>query len=209
LAGAAAAAFGAAAGIAHGIGERGRFDARQWHNSPIERDEDGSFGRATRVVIPSLDRSLTVSELRVLASARGAKRLIACNDRACCPHGVDDMIRDHKKHAAYQSMQLIAKLNELPDLKRAAHFVSGPLADCASMARRVKDLKPSVELAREHNVDTASMMNRLTKHSQMKDKIYQALEHLLEDFGQEHSRSKTVQHRIQRSESAAGKGGRR
>lgn len=90
----------------------------------------------------------------------------------------------------------------------AAHLVANPLADCASMACRVKDLKPSVELAREPNVGIVSMMNRLTKHGQMKDKIHQALEHLLEELGHEHSRYKTVQQRIQRSSNAIGKEGR-
>lgn len=193
LVGLATVAFGASAGLAHGIGERGRFDARSWHKLPASRDDGEGFGRTTRITIPHLDRSLKVSELRVLAAARGAKRLITCNDRRCCLNGLDDMITNHQQHTAYQSMRLVNDLSAQPDLNRAAHFLEGPMGDCLSLARRLIKLKPPAALAEQHKIDVGSMMKRLEKHYEDKSKIYQALERLLEDLGGENSRSKPVQ----------------
>lgn len=202
LVGLATVAFGASAGLAHGIGERGRFDARSWHKLPAEREDGQGFAPPTRIVIPGLDRSFKVSELQVLAGARGAKRLVTCNDRQCCMNGLDDMINNHKKHSAYQSMKLIDNLNAYPDLSRAAHFLEGPMNDCVSLARRLSKLKPPATLAEQHNVNVDSMMKRLEKHYEDKIKIHQALERLLEDLGGENSRSKPVQ----RSSKAARRG---
>jgi hypothetical protein len=60
LVGGAALAFGVVSGVAHGINERGRFDASSWHKPPPQRADDTRFGRPTRISIPGLNRSVTL-----------------------------------------------------------------------------------------------------------------------------------------------------
>src|SRR5260370_24086553 len=103
LVGQAALAFGAISGIAHGVGERERFDARSWHR-PAKKNPDGKGGRAVRILIPGLDRSATIPELELMASARGGRPLVCCNDRACCPHRLQDTKKDPRQPAAYHSI---------------------------------------------------------------------------------------------------------
>jgi hypothetical protein len=81
----AAEAFGAISGFAEGIGERERFDAREWHNAPAPREDDQPFGPTKRIMISGFGRSVTVGELKQLSEARGGRRLVACGDRSCCP----------------------------------------------------------------------------------------------------------------------------
>jgi hypothetical protein len=85
--------FGAISGFAEGVGERERFDAREWHKPPKVRSEDEEFGRSTRIAIPGLGRSVTLTDLRQLHDAKGGRRLIACADRNCCLHGFTDYDR--------------------------------------------------------------------------------------------------------------------
>ena len=184
-------AFGATAGIAHGIGERGRFDASSWHKEPIQKDDGSGFGLTKRMSIPLLDKSLTEPELRILASASGARRLINCGD-LCCSHGLEDMIKDPKRHAIFQSMKLVDELNQKPDLSRAEHYVDDMLVKSVSFANRVAKLKPKQNSVGNSNVNIENLMNRLKKHSEDKSKIHQALERLLEDMGDGYSRSKPL-----------------
>jgi hypothetical protein len=93
LIGLAAVCFGAISGFAEGVGERERFDAREWHKPPKVRSEDEEFGRSTRIAIPGLGRSVTLTDLRQLHDAKGGRRLIACADRNCCLHGFTDYDR--------------------------------------------------------------------------------------------------------------------
>ena len=105
--GVAAVAFGAVSALAHGVGERERFDAAQWHKEPVPRKEGARFGRAIRVSMPGLQGSVTRDELAVLISAKNGRRICACNDRSCCAHGFDDMLKDPKGHGARQESKLL------------------------------------------------------------------------------------------------------
>ena len=173
-------AFGAASGIAVGIGERERFDARGWHKPPPPRKEDDSFGRAVRVALPSLNRSATIKELELLTSATNGKKLLACGDRRCCPHGLKDMIDDPRRHAAYQLFARIEALQKVPDLKRGHYFLNGPIADADRLARQVKQLKPSEEVAVLHDIDVNKLMKRLYDHSRRIEKLRSTLENIHE-----------------------------
>jgi len=203
LAGAAPVAFGVAAGIAHGIGERGRFSAADWHKPPKERDSNGGFGRAKRIVVAGLDRSFTEAELRTLLSAHGARSLIVCQDRDCCAHGFDDMVKDPRRHAARQSLRLMSELATVPDSKRAEHLITGPIADAARLAGRVRRLKPSPSVAEQHGVDSASLGKRLDEHCRTKEKIHDALENLLHERADDLAQSRPV---VIRRTNAAGSG---
>jgi hypothetical protein len=184
-------AFGATAGIAHGIGERGRFDASSWHKEPAINDEGSGFGQTKRMSLPFLDKSLTEPELRTLVSSNRARRLINCGD-LCCSGGLEDMIKDPKRHSIYQSIKLVGELSKQPDLSRADHFVDNMLAKSVSVANRISNLKPKQNSVGNTNVNIESLMKRLKKHSEDKSKIHQALEFFLEDIGDNYSRSKPL-----------------
>lgn len=207
LAGVAPVAFGVAAGIAHGIGERGRFNASDWNRPPKERDPDGGFGRAKRIAVAGLDRSFTEAELRTLLSARGARSLIVCQDRDCCAHGIDDMVRDPKRHAARLSLRLVNELATVPDLKRAEHLVAGPISDTAKLAGRVRKLKPTLAAAEQYGVDPASLRKRLDKHCHDKEKIRDSLENLLHERADDLARSRPVIRRTAAAGSSNFRGG--
>jgi hypothetical protein len=202
LVGQAALAFGAISGIAHGVGERERFDARSWHR-PAKKNPDGKGGRAVRILIPGLDRSATIPELELMASARGGRRLVCCNDRACCPHGLQDMKKDPRQHAAYQSIAAIRDLAAVPDLSRESHFLNGRMAEVDRQARLIKELKFSAEEAKTIKVDSIALTKRLVEHSKQVEKMRLSLEDLHETRGEGAPRGRAVETRIRPSGSTA------
>jgi hypothetical protein len=186
-------AFGAVSGIAHGVGERERFDASSWAKLPPERSEDDQFGRAKRVQVPGLYKSLTIKELDLLEAARGGRRLLGCADRQCCPHGLPDMRDDPRRHAAHQGFEALRRLQAVPDLLREHHFMTGVMVDAARTARQVKMLKPSPEKALELGVDGPGLMKRLVEHSARTERFRAALEKFQEQRGAESPRARPIQ----------------
>lgn len=179
IVGEAALAFGAISGIAHGVGERERFDAGSWHKPPV-KNEDGKGGRAIRVAISGISRSMTVNEVELLASAKGGRKLVVCCDRACCPHGLKNMVEDSRQHAAYQSMQAIEELAGVPDLNRPQHFLQGRMTQVERTARAVKELKMSAGDALEKKIDLEKFQKRLSKHSRDMENMHKTLDDLFE-----------------------------
>jgi hypothetical protein len=167
LVGLASIAFGAVCGLAHGIGERERFDARSWHKPPQPRSDE-SGGPPVRAAVPGLDKSLTVAELKLLAKAREGTRLVVCLDRACCRNGLDDMIRNPRHHAAHQRFERIRELARTPDSNREQHFLDGEMTRVDRTARQVKELRTGEE----------QMTRRLLEHSRRVERLRTTLEHL-------------------------------
>jgi hypothetical protein len=178
LVGLASIAFGAVCGLAHGVGERERFDARSWHVPPQARNDEGG-GPAVRVAVSSLGKSLTLRELELLAKAKGAARLVVCNDRDCCRHGLDDMTQNPRRHAAYQWFARVRDIEGTPDLSRARHFLEGEMTRVDRSARQVKNLK----------IGDEGMTRRLVEHSRRLERMRATLEHLYETRGDDHPRS--------------------
>ena len=191
LTGMAAVAFGAVSGVAHGIAERERFDASGWAKPPAPRDPDADFGRAVRVWIPSLNKSATVKELELLATARNGRRLLGCGDRHCC-HGLEDMLSDPRRHAAYQAFREIRELQAVPDLRREHHFLAGPMAEADRVARQIKQLRPSAAEAEMREIDLDGLMRRLHDHSRKTEKLRTTLEALHEARTDESPRARPV-----------------
>ncbi|HWA18310.1 MAG TPA: hypothetical protein VG757_04885 [Devosia sp.] len=191
----AALAFGAVSGIAHGIGERERFDARSWHKPPPEKKPEAKGGRAVRIHVAGLDRAVTIPELEVMASARGGRGLVCCNDRSCCAHGMQDTLGDPRQHAAYQSLASVRDIAAVPDLKREQHFLSGRMADLDRQARLIKELKFPVEEARARKVNADDLTRRLTTHSKQLEKMRLSLEDLHESRAEGTPRARAVQPR--------------
>lgn len=133
----AAVAFGFVSGIAHGIGERERFDARDWHKPPKEREPDATFGRAVYIPVPGFDRGFRATDLEVIVGAQGGRRLVSCQDRSCCPKGLSSTLDKPKAHIAYQSFKSMGGIFETPDTRRPQHFLD---TDMRTAERKAGDL---------------------------------------------------------------------
>lgn len=187
-------AFGGASGLAHGIMERNQFDARSWHKEPQPRDEDSEFGRTTYVPIPGLGRSLKRNELEYLATARGGKRAVGCQD-ICCAHGVANMVSDTRQHVARQAFAAVEVFTPIPDHNREQFFLEKPLRDTERVARTVKDLRPNPKDAERCGIDEkgmASLAKRLTEHHGRLLKLSDTLTLMHETRGKGAPRAKTA-----------------
>ena len=140
LVGLGALALGVVSGIAHGIGERDRFDARNWHKPPRERKEGGSFGRPTYIPLFGFD---SLPQAGSGNDRRGSQRRrpVACQDRECCPHGLDSMLREPRHHMARQRFAVIDRLGAMPDTRRVEHFLNADLRRAERTARNLARLK--------------------------------------------------------------------
>jgi hypothetical protein len=161
LIGLAAVSFGAIGGFAEGIGELERFDARGWDKPPRTSEDDQEFGRAKRIAVSGFGRSITLSELKLLHDAKGGRRLVVCNDRNCCRHGMPDMMANPKRHTVYQRIQQIRELERIPDLNRAQHFLEGEMTRADRLARQVKDLNTGDERLKKRMMDHSHRMEKL------------------------------------------------
>jgi len=135
LIGTGALALGYVSGIAHGIGERERFDARAWHKLPKERDPDVEGGRAAYFPVPDLDRSFLKKDIDLIASTPGGRRLVSCGDPRCCPHGLKSMRENPKAHITHQRLTSIQELANVPDQHRANHFLDTEMRSAERKAR--------------------------------------------------------------------------
>jgi len=170
FAGLAAAAFGSASGICHGVGIYEGFDASEW-NKPRKVSAGG--GQPRRVLIPSLDRQLTIKQLEAIIAVQNGRRLVSCNDRHCCPKGFEDMQRDPKAHYCYQRRVSIDALSKIPEPRRAEHFVHQDLAAADRRARLLAKI-------RIQDSDTSKLVQ---ESSHRVEKLYQVLEHFLSEDG--------------------------
>lgn len=175
-------AFGGASGLAHGIGERQQFSAGTWHNPPKERDPDTPFGRKSYIPVPGLGRRLSTKEIQLLASAKGGRKYLSCQD-ACCKHGLKDMLTEARQHAANQAISPVRNLAEIPDLNREIFFLEKPLREAERLARNIKDLNPSKSEADELQVDPVSLKRRMTEHHRKIGKLYDTLNLLHDERG--------------------------
>ena len=191
IVGEAAIAFGAVSGVAHGIGERERFETSGWEKPP-RKPEDGFGGRAKRITLAGLNRSFTLSEFELLCSARGARQLLVGADRSRFPNGVQDMLKDPKGYVASEALRHVEELAGVPDLRRGQHFLEGRMTEVARTARRVKDLKPPKDKAAEKKIDLDKLMKRLNDHSTKTDKLHSSFEHLHADLMERAGRAQAV-----------------
>jgi hypothetical protein len=154
--------FGAASGIVHGFAERERFDASSWNKPPPPRDPDKKRGaNAYAVLLPGVDRLLKPSQARALIETPGGRRILACNDRWCCPRGFDDTIADPKGHYLRQRAWQCDAISRIPEARRVQHFLDRTLADADRAARQVARLKVADPQLREVVNDNARRLDRM------------------------------------------------
>jgi hypothetical protein len=178
----AAVSFGAISGFAEGIGERERFDAREWHKPPMMRADDHGFGRTKRIAITDFGRTVTATELQKLCEAKGGRRLVACGNRNCCPHGLPDMLRNPKRHGIYQRQNQIRQIETIPDFNRAQHFLDGEMTRVDRLAWQIKELRTGDQ----------ELTRRMVHHSRRMEKLRATLEHLYETQGRDVPRAAPI-----------------
>lgn len=183
LIGGATVAFGATSGFCHGVGEKERFDASSWDKPPQKRAEGEVGARASRINVFGLDKSLTIPELNALAKSRGGRRLMACQDRECCPHGLEDMIANWKAHFLRQRFGAMKRLEEVPDLNREEHFLKTDIAFADQLSRQITKLRPiETELVSRADepvhVAAEKLMTRLMAQAGRNEKMRAVLENL-------------------------------
>lgn len=178
-------AFGAASAIAHGIDEGARFNAAPWDKPAKEReeeDDEARGGRPKRISLANWDKSLTVSDLTALARARGGHGLVVCQDRNCC-RGLEDMIRNSKRHSIVQEQRAMSELEAVPDLMRATHFLDKEVAATDRASRQIKELKPVLSELQPKKNQTAeqaaeSLIRRMGTQAVRNEKMRAVLENL-------------------------------
>jgi hypothetical protein len=166
LAGLAIAAFGAVGGICHGVAEMERFYASDWNKPP--KPKGNGFGRQKRVLIGAIDRLLTEKQLESLMAAPGARKVLSCSDRSCCPNGLDDMLRDPKAHYLRQRARGVAELSRIPEARRAQHYLDKLLMPAERSARNTTKLK----------VEDDGLRKVLEKNSERLEKMHLVLDDL-------------------------------
>jgi hypothetical protein len=135
LAGLAAVAFGGVGGLSHGMIQKEAFQIGAW-----KRPTKGG-GVTKRVYVPELDRYLKEDQISALFAIRGTRSRFGCNDAACCAHGSEDMIENPHRHFIIQRSQQIKALSEIPEARRAEHFLLHDLDRSVRSARLASRLK--------------------------------------------------------------------
>jgi hypothetical protein len=94
-----------------------------------------------RIYVPELDRSFKQEQLDVLFAVRGTRARFGCNDTSCCPHGPEDMMENPHRHFIIQRSRQIENLSDVPESRRAEHFLLNHLDPAVRSARLVSRLK--------------------------------------------------------------------
>ncbi len=131
-------ASGAAGGTSHGLGEKERFAAGDWNKPPVPRT--GGGGREKRLLVAGLDRLLSVKQVELLMVADGGRRLLGCQDRACCPNGHNDTLKDPKGHYLRQRTKPLERLSRVPEARRFDDFLKHDLDPAARIAETATKL---------------------------------------------------------------------
>jgi hypothetical protein len=156
--------FGAASGVSHGVAEKERFDTSNW-NLPRKQ---GGGGNGYCFLLPGIDRLLKKEQAGAIIAAPGARRLLSCNDRSCCPHGFEDTLKNPKGHYLRQRAFACEELSRIQDQVRPRHFLDQNLANTDRLARQIAKLK----------VGDVELSDMLVKNSARLDRARTVLEDL-------------------------------
>ena len=92
-------------------------------------------------MLPGIDRLLKKAEAQALIDTPHGRRLLSCNNPACCPHGFEDTLKDPRGHYLRQRALQCRALPAVPDPLRADHFLNKVLAETDRKARQIAKLR--------------------------------------------------------------------
>lgn len=118
------------------MSQRESFRISDW-----KKPATGGGGSAKRVYVPELDRSFKEDQLNELFAVKGTRSRFGCNDTTCCVHGIEDMIENPYRHFVIQRSRQINDLSEVPEARRAEHFLLHHLDPAVRSARLAARLK--------------------------------------------------------------------
>lgn len=135
----AALAFGAIAGISHGVAQKENFNSYGWKHP---RGQGG--GGARWIYIPELDRNFTEAQVMSIFDTRGGRSRFACNDTQCCSD-IEDMIENSNSHFIHQRWRQMESLSGVHETRRVDHFLLNHVDPAVRSARQGARLKISDE----------------------------------------------------------------
>ena len=121
------------------------FHAVQAPTHLLEGSTDAWFG-IDRQACEDLRRALDVA-------GGGGRRLLGCQDRACCPNGHNDTLKDPKGHYLCQRTKPLERLSRVPAARRVDDFLKHDL----DPAGRIAETATRLALA---DAKTAEMLQR-------------------------------------------------
>lgn len=110
-------AFGAAGGLAHGIGAHEGFKVASW-----KKTTDG-FGIRKRVYIADADLYIDAKTFNPVLENPVIRARMGCKNKLCCPRGVDDMFSNAKVHTINACFEQLAVLAESAPSQRINTFI--------------------------------------------------------------------------------------
>jgi hypothetical protein len=158
-------------------------------------EKAGGSGQSGRVYLPALDRYFKIDEARALLDVRGARRLLACEDRDCCPRGADDTFNDPKAHFITQRLTQLRDLSDTPEERRVSRFLDF-LADADRRARQAAKLDTNNPITQKTLQNAGVRLDRMRV----------VLKNLDQTMGREHSRSLSLGQRLNRGLTGQGRG---
>ena len=111
-------AFGAAGGLAHGVGAKESFRLANWY-----KPSAGGFGAGTRIFVSDTDLYFGKASLEPLLNDPVIRTKLGCRNKHCCPRGVHDMMSNHKAHLINSRFDQLAQIQGIPDSRKAQEFV--------------------------------------------------------------------------------------
>jgi hypothetical protein len=154
--GLAAAAFGAVAGIGHGVCQKEGFRCYEWK---LPRSGKGG-GIGARIYIPNLDRYFTEEQLDAVFAANGGKPLVGCTDTSCCSRR-EDQIEHSDAHMLTRRSRHLEELSRVPELRRAEHLLLRQIDPAVRSARQCARLKLADEKVARVVVEAKNRLIRL------------------------------------------------
>lgn len=191
LNGEAAEAFGVASGTAGGILELDQFNAGAWHKPPNQPDPEVGFSRARIVPLLGLGKGFRANDFEALASARGGRKLLLQSDYASA-QSIQEMISNRRQMQARHLVGSQDALQAIPDLNRAAHFLSQTVSRAERRAKDISFLKPTEAQAKALKVDIDSLQKRTRDYASTMGKVADTLEKLHEERGSETARARVL-----------------
>ena len=120
-------AFGAAGGIAHGIGVREGFKVANWRRRPGQ-----GFGAGARTYVAGADLYLSKSVIEPLLDDPVVRSKVGCTNKHCCPRGVEDMFTNSKIHLINSRYDQLAAISSSLESRRAGDFIRRMLISAGS-----------------------------------------------------------------------------
>jgi hypothetical protein len=109
---------------------------------------------------PSVERRMSENvvylhpqQVEVLMAADGGRRLLGCQDLACCPNGHNDTLKDPKGHYLRQRTKPLQHLSRVPAARRVDDFLKRDLDPAARIAEKATRLALA-------DAETAEMLRR-------------------------------------------------